>query len=112
VGQSLVHLRHELADEHHANVGDRLAFLAATLHEQGDLVDMRISLAIPRRTQARNPSVLQRTKGVPPMPRGPITKAQVAKMQAARKTTAQDRQAALEALQGNAQFTTPSSGPR
>jgi hypothetical protein len=41
------------------------------------------------------------------MPRKPLTKDQKAKMQNARKTTAEDRQAALEALQANAQFVHP-----
>jgi TRAP-type C4-dicarboxylate transport system substrate-binding protein len=41
------------------------------------------------------------------MPRGPIPKSQIAKMQAARKTTAQDREKALAALADNAQFTHP-----
>jgi len=41
------------------------------------------------------------------MPRKPLSKDQKAKMQSARKTTAQAREAALEALQANAQFTHP-----
>jgi hypothetical protein len=41
------------------------------------------------------------------MPRKPLTKEQKSKMQSARKTTKQDREAALAALAGNAQFTHP-----
>jgi|GEM_PF-5206211 len=41
------------------------------------------------------------------MPRKPLGKDQKAKMQAARKTTARDRQAALETLKSNAQFVHP-----
>jgi TRAP-type C4-dicarboxylate transport system substrate-binding protein len=41
------------------------------------------------------------------MPRGPLSDDQKAKMQSARKTTAQDREAAFSALESNAQFTNP-----
>jgi hypothetical protein len=41
------------------------------------------------------------------MPRGPLSDDQKAKMQSARRTTAQDRQAAQAALETNVQFTDP-----
>jgi len=41
------------------------------------------------------------------MPRKPLPRDQVVKMQAARRTTAQDREAAMAALQANAQFVHP-----
>ena len=41
------------------------------------------------------------------MPRGPLSDGQKAKMQSARRTTAQDREAAFTALGTNAQFTNP-----
>ncbi len=42
-----------------------------------------------------------------PRARGPLSDDQKAKMQSARKTTAQDRQAAQAALETNVQFTDP-----
>ena len=41
------------------------------------------------------------------MPRGPLSKDQKAKMQSARKATAQDREAGFSALESNAQFINP-----
>ena len=41
------------------------------------------------------------------MPRGPLSKEQKAKMQSARKNTAQHREAAFAALEANDQFTHP-----
>ena len=41
------------------------------------------------------------------MPRGPLTDAQKAKMQQARKATGKQRDAALSALEANSQFTNP-----
>jgi len=42
-----------------------------------------------------------------PRARGPLTDDLKAKMQSARKTTSQDREAAFSALESNAQFTNP-----
>ncbi len=41
------------------------------------------------------------------MPRGPLSADQKLMMQSARKSTAQDREAAFAALESNAQFTNP-----
>ena len=41
------------------------------------------------------------------MPRGPLSSDHKLKMQSARKTTSQDREAAFAALETNAQFTNP-----